>query len=755
MKRSWRGRPTRTEDEKREQARVRAQRHRYRRRNIDPEYLEGQFAPEENVINETQPTGLNEQVGRSSNSGNVSPIHYNAESSHTPQVSRYAEDYAHVTATVERDRNATRTLPFEPDTRDDNPAPIRDYDNSACVEGGETAAFNDVAENTTQTEDSHDKDIVDEVFSFLGKCRMSKATANKIYQFFVIDNREAINEAAQDGRFPKGRTIDYKLTKTVPRILHDVYYKDSEGCDKEEKAVLTLPKQLCLQPARLLKLCAYIPLSNLLTFIKDIHTNVENVTLTCHLLDLSSDGVELSRSGSKQLHVVSVRIKGCNTPYPWQVWQFQPGSHPSIEEIFNPVVEDVTKTRCSVRRICADGLEVQSIRGMKSCNGFHSCGLCNQRGTKAGSKSVYYPLNEKCSRRTHQDFVSLFNDHMEWFLLENMKKTEDLRMGVNKKSPLLNLQDFDIINQIPLDSMHLIHLGITKKMWERIFETGSKVFHNAARRMQVQRRWNAMFTETKLPFELKHKTQPVNIARMKASELQTLDMLAFAAMALQLEGPEMLRKAMFTYCFLVRALYIDNVTFTRLEQYIDMDKLLLTFLKSYQAVFGKEAFSHNIHHFSHVLETRRKHGPMYWYNTAPFESMYGQFQYESNTNNVPKQILQNYLTFTQHEHKCYVEKNFRFKAQASEKTDDSIVYIRDAFYRVEDINDPHLVIRKIKTRALDTSAVVKLPWRLLGVRHYVEETSLEHVTVHKDDVKAKGIKCGDLISSFKPEWFVR
>ena len=60
----------------------------------------------------------------------------------------------------------------------------------------------------------------------------------------------------------------------------------------------------------------------------------------------------------------------------------------------------------------------------------------------------------------------------------------------------------------------------------------------------------------------------------------------------------------------------------------------------------KEKATINVHTFMHLLESRRRTGPLWSTSTEPFEALYAVIRrcYQSGTRNVPKQILQNFYS---------------------------------------------------------------------------------------------------------------
>ena len=125
-------------------------------------------------------------------------------------------------------------------------------------------------------------------------------------------------------------------------------------------------------------------------------------------------------------------------------------------------------------KILADGLEQNRLRGMIATGGFWGCARCKTKGTTLKKGTVYYPMSEICPhKKTHEMWVAMFRDHGEWFPGGEVHPkykgiTKDVRCGIDRRSPLLDLPGFDIVEGVRMDALHLFHIGITKKLWERI-----------------------------------------------------------------------------------------------------------------------------------------------------------------------------------------------------------------------------------------------------------------------------------------------
>ena len=98
----------------------------------------------------------------------------------------------------------------------------------------------------------------------------------------------------------------------------NVTYLDDSGTPTTREAVPTLPRQVLDDPQRFLRSVAYVSLTDLISFMRQQHPEGD-----VSLIQVSSDGVECSKNGEKKLHMVSVAVEGCRSPYPWRIWEYK------------------------------------------------------------------------------------------------------------------------------------------------------------------------------------------------------------------------------------------------------------------------------------------------------------------------------------------------------------------------------------------------------------------------------------------------
>ena len=115
---------------------------------------------------------------------------------------------------------------------------------------------------------------------------------------------------------------------------------------------------------------------------------------------------------------------------------------------------------------------------------------------------------------------------------------------------------------------------------------------------------------------------------------------------------------MAVYSFLVRAYHYDDETMARAEEGLQaatgmsFKYLHRVFYKAFQKGFckaakGKEKAMRptiNVHVFQHLLESRKRTGPLHRTSTEPFEAFYSVLRrcYRAGTRNTTKQSFENF-----------------------------------------------------------------------------------------------------------------
>lgn len=292
--------------------------------------------------------------------------------------------------------------------------------------------------------------------------------------------------------------------------------------------------------ARTLKKCKEIPKLLTVTGGSYVHFGLEDTIKYCLernlgeiYLHFNVDGLPLSKSSNSQVWPILCYSADKNrlivSPV-FPVGIFHGYSKPVLDEYFKELIKDYTQVSSAYRNtakiiiksfVC-DAPAKSFCTGIKNHNAYFGCSKCTQEGEYVQNR-VTFP-KQCASLRTDETF--------------RQKTDEDHH---NCTTPLEKL-NFDMVSGFPLDYMHLICLGVVKKLLGYWVEgpkegkerknTKQKNEQNTKQKKKVQYRLsNRMIVEISsrikgisdnLPFDFNRKLRPLKeYSRWKATECRS------------------------------------------------------------------------------------------------------------------------------------------------------------------------------------------------------------------------------------------
>lgn len=396
---------------------------------------------------------------------------------------------------------------------------------------------------------------------------------------------------------------------------------------------------------------------------------------------------------------------------------------------------------------------------MKSTGAAYGCDWCTQKAYYGVNRQIYKISESAPLRDVNQINLVLNSDTL---LLQ-----DDTAEGLLRKSPVMKLhneiEEFDFIWSLPLDSMHCVHMGITKRFYKMLYEDyGSKsVFASVAARDLERDRADELISNTKVPSFFARRTRTmVDSANYKSSEWQCMDMMLMPAMAMHLSEDGADRPMSFllaSWAFFVRALYYDKATRDKIEELVALDDILHDFQRQYQETFGGEQITYNMHIIRHAQESADRTGPLWKTSTSRFEASYQKVtsNYKAGTYNIGKQALQNFYLAEGIKHYCYDHGGTQITTGPTEKTNDSIIFALGRCYQVEDIEENVLMCREILTEDFTTANLnFYVPWNLVGVRKQTGHSN-ETCLIRKNQVQGHLVEVSGLLVEARKEWMIK
>lgn len=355
---------------------------------------------------------------------------------------------------------------------------------------------------------------------------------------------------------------------------------------------------------------------------------------SCYLkLDINSDGLPLTKSSNSQFWVIlgSVEVDSNRISKPFIIGVFHGESKPNNPEIFlrqfvneylsiqqNGIIINDKTVFISLDKIICDAPAKAFILGIKSHNSYFGCTKCLVEGDYVNNRMCY--LSNNSPLRTNIDFRNgQYEDH-------DYYKTP---------TPLTEI-NFDIIAQVPLDYMHLVCLGVMKRLLQ-FWVKGNKVVRLSADGIE---RVSVMLSEFRnvIPPEFSRLPRSLQyIDRWKATELRQF---------LLYSGPVILKnvlpKHMYDHFVALHCGIRILVSADLCKNYNLLAKqCIMYFIEKFGEIYGHEFINHNVHNLGHLNEDVLKYGDLDRFSSFKYENVNYKIKVKLKTSRFPLQQLIN------------------------------------------------------------------------------------------------------------------
>lgn len=267
--------------------------------------------------------------------------------------------------------------------------------------------------------------------------------------------------------------------------------------------------------------------------------------------------------------------------------------------------------------LSAENKNVMTIfSGIRSFNHHAGCQKCSVRGNF--SRGVMSFQSTTATLRTDDGFRSRADSehHIKYSIIEE-------------------LTDFDVIWNFPIsDPLHLLHIGVMKKMLNR-WLNGTKFYKKAIPKKKIKE-FDDLFEVANLnkPSEINRPIRATKyFARWKATEHRTI--LLYVGLTILKDFIPLGEYKMFLcLCCAIKLSSVD----TYLNGRIDLiDHLLNEFIQKYSQFYGKHTITSNIHNLCHVTADLKLYGNIDSISTYPFENHLGKIKQKIRAYHKPLQ----------------------------------------------------------------------------------------------------------------------
>ena len=498
----------------------------------------------------------------------------------------------------------------------------------------------------------------------------------------MSDNSDLINRARKEynGGLPSFKTVQRKAKELIPTI-------EIEACwmrhATQELIVQSRLRELP-QKDEAFKLMYELSTARISAIVQT-HRE-QGGPLTSQAVDLSMDGVQENNTSGVSLEIVSLRFKGCHHVYPVAIYRpnAQRQRVDSVQKLLMPVVHACLACGVKVDKIICDAPERAVVCSRINHNGYFACDLCEEEGSgMPGVPGVRWPYTRnQAPERTHQAFQE---NAMEARRKLEAAKSKRLgrpgvavTKGVTNYTPLLDMEGFDIVRDVPVDYMHNICMGVYRRTFMLIFEAlktgtaGRRADRAALSELQADL-WSV-----KVPSEFSRRTRDFTL-KYTAEEWRNLCIFFFPLAAAR-TAESGARDILYLMAYLVRAYLEDDLSFRPVLRSGSLEEIMEDFYWKYDAYFDRKDMTYNLHVMSHLSKIRQA-GPLTAHSAFQFERSYGAIKMYTRLGkrSKGKRAMEKVLMRATMDHRC--TRRARLQTHPATRSDDTMVYTQEVSNR--------------------------------------------------------------------------
>lgn len=283
------------------------------------------------------------------------------------------------------------------------------------------------------------------------------------------------------------------------------------------------------------------------------------------------------------------------------------------------LVNESVTIKITLQSVICDSVARAYVRQVKSHSGYWGCDKCSQKGQRLMNHRMVFPSLNDC-RRSDATFRSRSN------------RPHHIGTSPFEKLPI------DMVLDFPLDPMHLIYLGVVKRLlglW-RTADRSSLVRISGSQLKQIDLRLLAAVPSLTVDFPRKCSSI-FNHERWKATECRQF---------LLYLGPVVLRHVLQprvyeNFMVLSSIVYVlSHNTYSR--SMLSLIRLLANrFILQFRKLYGDNNVVYNIHCLAHICDDVHRFGALNNFSAFPFESFMKSVKTDINGPKCPAVQLRN------------------------------------------------------------------------------------------------------------------
>lgn len=279
-------------------------------------------------------------------------------------------------------------------------------------------------------------------------------------------------------------------------------------------------------------------------------------------------------------------------------------------ELLNNNILTVFHKKVIVDTFCCDAPARAFVLKTKTHTGFCSCARCTVKGQYVERRVCF--SNLQCSMRTHEDFIN---------------KIQRQYHSDGDATTIISIPNFDVVHNFSLDYMHVVCLGVVKKilmLWKGTLGIGRRNVNNQKLNNRKIRNISdrLMSFKTCIPCDFVRKARSLDeLARWKATEYR-LFLLYVGVVSIHSIVPKKLYQNFLSLSVAMTIYLSPNYRdLAEIAKYI-----MLKFVKDFGSLYGNHFISHNVHALIHLFDDYNSFGSLDSVSCFKFENYMGQLK---------------------------------------------------------------------------------------------------------------------------------
>ncbi|OXA45147.1 hypothetical protein Fcan01_20218 [Folsomia candida] len=346
----------------------------------------------------------------------------------------------------------------------------------------------------------------------------------------------------------------------------------------------------------------------------------------CICLQFNVDGIPIFKSSSLQFWPILAHVVGSNCIFAVAIYAGV--SKPNdLKQFLGEFVRELSnllevgfifrdrKLKVSTKSFICDAPARAFICAIKNHTGYYGCGKCEVKGKYVQNRVVF--LKNDIVLRTDESFRS--------------KSQEKHHNG---DTPLTALQ-IDLVQDFPFEYMHLVCLGVTKKIL-KLWTDGKRLGYRIRPKTATTLSEKLIATNKWITKDFARRPRSLKeLDRWKATDFLTV-LLYTGPVVLKYCVEEKYFNNFLTLSVAVRLLAEEYQT----EENISYaESLLVFFVETFKTLYGCENISYNVHGLIHLADDVRRHGNLDSFSAFKFENHLGQLKRLVRSSNQPLQQI--------------------------------------------------------------------------------------------------------------------